>query len=60
MKRQKTFEEDTEAGVAECWVADIINDLNTTILKDRDPAEWKYYTTDKMKITIEIFDNNIL
>ena len=59
MKRQKTFKENTETGVAECWVAEIINDLNMIVLKDIDPAEWQYLTTDKMKITIEIFDNYI-
>ncbi len=59
MKRIKTFEEDTECGVADCWLADVVNDLNMTVLKNTDPAEWQYLTTHKMKITIEIFDDYV-
>jgi hypothetical protein len=60
MKKQKTFEEDTEAGVIESWVSEVMFDNNITTIKPRDPAEWKYLLTNKVKLTIEIYDNENL
>lgn len=60
MKRkiQKTFYEDTEAGVIESWVSEVMFDLNVTVIKTRDPAEWPYILTNKVKVTLEIDDTN--
>jgi hypothetical protein len=57
MKKQKTFEEDTEAGVIESWVSEIMFDNNVTTIKPRDPAEWKYLLTNKVRVTLEIFED---
>lgn len=57
-KIQKTFYEDTEAGVIESWVSEVMFDLNVTVIKPRDPAEWQYILTNKVKVTLEIDDTN--
>lgn len=58
MKKQKTFEADTEAGVIESWISEVMFDLNVTTIKPRDPAEWQYLLTNKVKVTLEIDDTN--
>ena len=59
MKKWKAFEEDTEAGVIESWVSEVMFDNNITTIKDRDPAEWKYLLTNRVEITIRIYEDKI-
>jgi len=58
MKKQKTFDADTEAGVIESWVSEYLFDNNMTIIKPRDPAEWQYLLTNKVTVVLQIHDDD--
>ena len=53
-KIQKTFEEDTEVGDVLNWVDEVVW-AHVRTRENRDSAEWQYITSNKIKITIEVY-----
>ena len=54
-KRKKGFNEDSNPGDIIMWVNDIIW-MYTDTIANRDPAKVEYRTAHKIRIKIEIFD----
>jgi hypothetical protein len=56
MRKSKTFQEDTEVCEPFSWIDEIIW-AHVNVITHRDPADMEHLLANKIKITIEIYND---